>query len=57
MFEGDDLRSLKEVKESPEWPEWEHTVKAKLDQLQKTGTWSLVNDPDAVLIANKWVFY
>jgi hypothetical protein len=42
MLGGDDPKSLRQAKESPQWPEWEHAVQAELDQLQNTGTWSLV---------------
>ncbi len=57
MMTGDDCHSLKEAKASPEWPDWEHAIQAELDQLQQMGTWVLVDKPpDAVPIANKWVF-
>jgi hypothetical protein len=57
MMAGDDCHSLKEAKASSEWPDWEHAIQAELDQLQEMGTWQLVDKPpDAVPIANKWVF-
>ena len=54
---GDEPKSLAEAKRSPEWPEWEHAVQDELTQLQKKGTWKLVDAPkNAVPIANRWVF-
>jgi Reverse transcriptase (RNA-dependent DNA polymerase) len=54
---GEEPKSLKEARESSEWPEWERAIKVELDQLNQTGTWSLVNVPaGAIPIANKWVF-
>jgi Reverse transcriptase (RNA-dependent DNA polymerase)/GAG-pre-integrase domain/Integrase core domain len=49
--------SLKEAKESDEWEQWDAVIKVELDQLGKTGTWTLVEKPEgAVPIRNKWVF-
>jgi Reverse transcriptase (RNA-dependent DNA polymerase) len=57
IIAGDELTSLKEAKESPEWPEWEQAMKEQLDLLKEMGTWETVQKPpDAILIANKWVF-
>jgi hypothetical protein len=54
---GEDPKTLKEAKKSPDWPEWERAVREELDQLQKMGTWLLVDAPDDVIpISNKWVF-
>ena len=37
--------------------EWEIAMQAKLDLLKEKGTWELVEKlPDAIPIANKWVF-
>jgi hypothetical protein len=55
--EGDEPKSLKQARESPEWEEWECAVRSEMDQLQKMGTWVLVEKPtDAVPITNRWVF-
>ena len=49
--------SLEEAKRTSEWTEWDKAVKIELDQLEKTGTWILVDKPkDAIPISNKWVF-
>ena len=53
----DECRSLKEARASLEWPEWEAAIQAELDQLQKMGTWQLIDKPPGVVpIANKFVF-
>jgi transposase InsO family protein len=50
-------KSLKEAKGCDEWEQWDAAVKLELDQLVKTGTWTLVEKPEgAVPIKNKWVF-
>ena len=46
MLGGDDPKSLKEARKSPEWPEWEQAIQAELEQLNHTGTWSLVEAPE-----------
>jgi len=52
----DNPRTLHEARESPDWPDWETAVQAKLDQLQKMGTWELVDPPEGrTPITNKWV--
>ena len=57
MIAGDELTSLKDTKNSPDWLEWEVSIQAELDLLKKKGTWKLVEKPpDAIPIANKWVF-
>jgi hypothetical protein len=57
IIAGDELTSLKEAKDSLEWPEWERAMQEQLDLLKEMGTWETVQKPpDAVLIANKWVF-
>src|SRR5947209_1465293 len=49
-------KSLQEAKESPDWPDWEKAVHTELEQLQKMGTWNLVDPPpDVKPIPNKWV--
>jgi hypothetical protein len=54
---GDEPKSLKQAMESPEREEWEHAVQNEMDQLQKMGTWILVDKPkDAIPISNRWVF-
>ena len=54
---GDELMSLEDAKNSPDWPEWEIAIQAELDLLKEKGTWELVDKlPDAIPIANKWVF-
>ena len=56
-WEEDIFSGLEEAKKSPEWAEWEKAVKTELDQLHKTGTWILVDEPkEAIPISNKWVF-
>ena len=57
IIAGDELTSLKDAKNSPNWPEWEIAIQAELDLLKEKGTWKLVEKPpDAIPIANKWVF-
>ena len=57
IIAGDELTSLKDAKNSPDWPEWEIAMQAELDLLKEKGTWELVEKPpDAIPIANKWVF-
>jgi len=57
VIPGDDCHSLKEARTSPDWPEWEKAIQIELEQLQRMGTWELVDKPvGAVPIANKWVF-
>ena len=57
IIAGDELTSLKEAKDSPDWPEWERAMHEQLDLLKEMGTWETVQKPpDAVPIANKWVF-
>ena len=54
---SEDPKTLREAINSPEWPEWEKAVKTELEQLERTGTWKLVECPsDAIPIGNKWVF-
>jgi hypothetical protein len=54
---ADKPKSLKQAMESPEREEWERAVKSKMDQLQKMGTWVLVDKPtDTIPISNRWVF-
>ena len=54
---NDECRSLCEAKESDEWPEWERAIQVELNQLQRMGTWKLVDKPpDIVPIGNKFVF-
>ena len=49
--------TLKDAKNFPNWPEWEIAIQAKLNLLKEKGTWELVEKlPDAISIANKWVF-
>ena len=49
--------NLKLAKNSADWAEWKHTICGELEQLQDMGTWEIVDKPpDAVPIANKWVF-
>ena len=57
IIAGDELMSLKDTKNSPDWPEWEIAIQAELDLLKEKRTWELVEKlPDAIPIANKWVF-
>ena len=57
IIAGDELKSLKEAKSSTDWPEWDSAIQTGLAQLQQMGTWRLVEKPpDAIPIANKWVF-
>ena len=57
IIAGDELTSLKDTKNLPDWPEWEIAMQAELDLLKEKGTWELVEKPpDAIPIANKWVF-
>jgi transposase InsO family protein len=53
---SDEPKNIHEAKRSPEWTHWEEAIKIELEQLEKMGTWELVDRPaDAVPIANKWV--
>jgi hypothetical protein len=53
----DKRHSLRQAKSSPEWPEWEQAIQAELSQLDRMGTWKLIDKPcDVVPIANKFVF-
>ena len=57
IIAGNELISLKDAKNSPDWPEWEIAIQAELNLLNEKGTWELVEKPpDAIPIANKWVF-
>ena len=57
IIAGDELTSLKDTKNSSDCPEWEIAIQAELDLLKEKGTWGLVDKlPDAIPIANKWVF-
>ena len=57
IIAGDELMNLKDTKKSPDWPEWQIAIQAKLDLLKEKWTWELVEKPpDAIPIANKWVF-
>lgn len=52
---ADEPKNLKQAMESSEWKEWDHVVKSKMDQLQKMGTWNLVEKPtDTIPISNRW---
>ena len=53
----DELMSLTDAKNSPDWPEWKIAIQVELDLSKEKGTWELVEKPpDAIPIANKWVF-
>jgi len=57
VIHDDNCNSLREAKALPEWPEWEQAIKTELDQLNRMGTWKLVEKPPGVIpIANKFVF-
>jgi Reverse transcriptase (RNA-dependent DNA polymerase) len=57
IIAGDELNSLKKAKDSIEWPEWEWAMQEQLDLLKEMGTWeTMQKPPDAIPIANKWVF-
>ena len=52
----DNPKTLKEARQSLDWPDWEKAVQAELDQLNKMGTWELVDSPEGCTqIPNKWV--
>ena len=52
----DNPRSLCEVRASPDWLNWEKAIRAELDQLDKVGTWELVDPPEGhTPILNKCV--
>ena len=54
---SDSLISLANAKKSPDWPKWEEAIRVELEVLGGMRTWVLVDKPpDAVPIANKWVF-
>ena len=51
------MTSLKYAKNSPNWLECEIAIQAELNLLKEKGTWEFVEKlPDAIPIANKWVF-
>jgi len=53
----DDCHSLRQAKGSADWDEWEQAMHTELDQLQRMGTWKLVDKPPGLVpIANKWVY-
>ena len=57
VMPDDDCPSLKDARTSPEWPEWEQAIHAELDQLQRMGTWELIDKPKGIVpIANKFIF-
>jgi hypothetical protein len=54
---SDDPQTVGEAKNLPDWPEWEKSIRVELEQLERFGTWTLVECPKgAVPIPNKWVF-
>jgi Reverse transcriptase (RNA-dependent DNA polymerase) len=57
IIAGDEHNSLKEAKASFDWPEWQRAMDIEHEQHLDMGTWKLVDlPPDAVPIANKWVY-
>jgi len=53
----DDCHSLSQARRSPEWPQWKQAIQSELAQLQRMGTWKLVDKPPHVTpIGNKFVF-
>ena len=45
------------MKASPKWSEWKRAIETELDQLNRMGTWKLVEKPPGVVpIVNKFVF-
>jgi len=57
VIHDDDCNSLHEAKASPEWSEWKQAIETELNQLNRMGTWKLVEKPPSVVpIANKFVF-
>jgi hypothetical protein len=57
IIAGDELTSLEEVRNSPEWPQWKNAMQEEMDLLKEKGTYIKVQKPpDAVPLANKWVF-
>jgi len=53
----ENCHTLRKAKDSPEWPKWERAIHAKLEQLERMGTWKLVDKPPGIVpIANKFVF-
>jgi len=54
---SDDPQTMSEAKSFDDWPEWEKAIKIELDQLERFGTWTLVDCPNGAMpIPNKWVF-
>ena len=54
---NNDCRDLRQARKSPEWPEWEQAIQLELEQLERMGTWRLIDKPpDAIPIANKFIF-
>ena len=54
---SDECRDLRQARKSLEWPEWEKVIQSELDQLNRMGTWKLVDKPPhAIPISNRFVF-
>ena len=52
-----DPLSLKEAMEQPDYLKWEMAIHEELNNLQKAGTWTIVERPkDRNIVKNKWVF-
>jgi hypothetical protein len=57
VLPDDECRDLRQARKSPEWPEWERAIQSELEQLNRMGTWRLVDKPpDSIPISNKFVF-
>ena len=54
---SDKCRDLRQARKSLEWPKWEKAIQSELDQLDRMGTWKLVDKPPhAIPISNRFVF-
>jgi transposase InsO family protein len=52
----DEPRSYREAMERPDASEWSDACEREIDQLNKTGTWTLVErPPNTNIVGNKWV--
>src|SRR6267154_3096674 len=55
-FDPTEPHTLSEAKSSADWHKWEGAIDAELTQLNKMGTWELIDPPeDQKIIGNKWV--
>jgi hypothetical protein len=50
------MPTYQEARKRPDWPKWDEAIQAELQNLEKTGTWRLVErPPDANVVNCRWV--